>query len=157
MTAFIPSGNNVTQRIIFNSGYIDFGSNRIVQVDNVNLELSWTIVGLYTLGSIKPQDLVRHTQKVLMSGKLKSWPAELVQYAGGSSTNGTPNEIDTLDGQPTLQNPVVTFFDRNNKEIQYQLSGALFKSNKLSAKAEDFAEFDFELEAKDITAIDYTS
>lgn len=157
MPAFIPGGNNVTQRIVFNSGFLDFGSNRIVDIDSVDLTIEWSLAPLYVLSSIKPQDYTRHTQKISMSGKLKSFPAEMYQLALGSSTAGNPNEIDALDGQPTLTNPVLTMFDRNNKEIQYQLLGALFKSNKLSAKMEDYAEFDFELEAKDITALVYTS
>jgi hypothetical protein len=47
-------------------------------------------------------------------------------------------------------------YDRNAKEIQYQLSGALVKKLGLSARAEEYAEFDFELEAKDIALV-YTS
>jgi hypothetical protein len=153
---FINNGSNVTQRVVFNSGTLDFGSNRIVDLDNIAVNIEWTTLGLYVLGSIKPQDLVRHTQKVTLTGKVKSFPPELSMYALGSSTPGTPQEIDTLDGQPTFVNPVVTLFDRNNKEIQYQLSGAIFKSNKLTAKMEDFAEWDFELEAKDIVEV-YTA
>ncbi len=157
MSSFSTPGTSVTQRVVFNSGTIDFGTNRLVAIDNVSLSVEWTTAGLYVLNSIKPADLVRHTQKVTLSGKLKSWPAEMMQLAMGSSTAGTPNEIDTLDGQPTLLNPVVTFFDRNNKEIQYQFKNALFKSSKLSAKMEDFAEVDFEIEAMDILALNYTA
>ncbi len=156
MTSFTNPGTNVPVRIVFNQGTLDFGSNRIVEIDNVAINIEWTTAPLYVLGSIKPQDLVRHTQKVTMTGQLKSYPAELSQIALGSSTTGTPNEIDTLDGQPTLQSPVATFFDRNNKEIQYQFSGALFKSNKMTAKMEDYATWDFELESKDIIEL-YTS
>jgi hypothetical protein len=74
----------------------------------------------------------------------------------GSSTIGSPQEIDLLDGQPTLLSPVFTFFDRNNKQYQYQFSGALFKSYKLNAKMEDYAEWDIELEAKGVVLI-YTA
>ena len=110
MTAFSPAGNNIAQRVVFNSGTIDFGSNRIVDLDNVSLSVEWTTAGLYVLGSIKAQDLVRHTQKVSLSAKVKSFPAEMQQLALGSSVAGTPVEIDTLDGQPTFSSPVVTLF-----------------------------------------------
>ena len=150
---FINPGNNVTQRITFNSGTIDFGNSRLVEIDNVSINIEWTLVPLYVLNSIKPQDYTRATQKVSMSAKMKSFSPEAYETAMGSSTIGTPSEIDTLDGQPTLQNPVLTFFDRNGKEYQYQLSGALFKSYKMSAKMEDYAEWDIELEAKDMTII----
>lgn len=153
---FIAAGSNITERVTFNSGTLDFGNNRIVDLDNIALNVEWTTNPLYILNSIKPQDLTRSSQKVSLTGKIKSFAAELTQLALGSSTIGTPVEIDTLNGQPTLLSPVATFFDRNNKQYQYQFSGALFKSYKMSAKMEDYAEFDFELEAKDV-AILYTA
>jgi hypothetical protein len=153
MGSFQTAGNTVTQRNVFNTGTIDFGGNRLVDIDNITLSIEWSTMGLYVLNSIKPQDLVRHTQKITMSGKAKSFPAELVTTTLGSSASGTPNEIDTLDGQATLQNPVVTLFDRENREIQYQFSGALFKSSKLTAANEAYAEFDFDLEAMDIAIL----
>jgi hypothetical protein len=153
---FSNIGSNETQRIVFNSGTLDFGYNRLVELDNIALNVEWGINTLYVLNSIKPQDIARHTQKVTLTGKIKSFSAALNSAAYGSSTPGTPNQIDTLDGQPTLLNPVFTIFDRNAKEIQYQLSGALIKKSSVSARAEEYAEFDFELEAKDIALL-YTS
>lgn len=153
---FNAAGANATARVTFNQGTIDFGNNRIVELDNIAVNIEWTTNPLYVLGSIVPQDLVRHTQKISMTGKLKSFPAELYTVGMGSSTLGTPNEIDPLDGQPTYQSPVVTLFDRNNKQYQYQLSGAIFKSIKLGARMEEYAEFDFELEAKQMVLV-YTT
>lgn len=150
---FTNPGTNITSRVSFNSGTIDFGNTRIVQVENINISLEWSIADLFVLGSIKPQDKVRHSQKVSMSGKIKSYPAEMDLIVAGSSTLGSINQANTLDGQPTFQNPVVTLFDRNGKEIQYQFSNAIFKSNKLTAKMEDYTEWDFELEAMDITEL----
>lgn len=156
MTAFTNPGSNITQRITFNSGTLDFGNSRIVDLDNVSLNIEWTTAPLYVLNSIKPADLVRHSQKVSMTGKLKSFAPEMDQLAMGSSTIGNPVEIDTLDGQPTYLSPVATFFDRNGKQYQYQFSGAIFKSYKLNAKMEDYAEWDFEIEAKDVVQL-YTA
>src|SRR5579871_5707793 len=116
MTQFTTPGTNLPSRISFNSGTIDFGNSRMVQVDNISLALEYTIAPLFVLGSIKPADQVRHTQKVTMSGKIKSFMAEMDMLIFGSSTIGVPNNAITLDGQPTLQNPVVTLFDRNGKE-----------------------------------------
>jgi len=148
--SFISPGSNIKQRLVFNSGTIDFGSNRLVAVDNTVLTIDWSIADIYILGSIKRADIARHTEKVTMSGVIKSYAPEMEMIALGSSTSATPEEIDTLDGQPTLQNPVVTFFDRNGNEVQYQLLNALFKSNKLTLKAEEWAQWDFEIEASDI-------
>jgi hypothetical protein len=150
---FNAAGSNIPTRISFNSGTLDFGTSRLVMVENLNLSTESSIADIYVLGSIIAQDKVRHTVKVTLSGKIKSFAPELEVLFMGSSTVGTPNELDMLDGQPTLQNPVLTMFDRNGKQIQYQFTGALFKSSKLSTKAEDFAEWDFELEAKTIAFV----
>ena len=156
MTAFTNAGNNVTQRVTFNSGYLDFGNSRIVAIDNISLSTEFTLNRLFILNSIKAADLVRHSEKVTLSGKLKSYPPELDMMLYGTSTIATPNNISVLDGQPTVQNPVVTLTDRNGKEIQYQFITAVFKSNKLTSKNEDYSEWDFELEAIDIVEV-YTA
>lgn len=147
---FTPPGNPVSTRVSFNSGTIDFGNTRIVDIDNIALSIEWTTEPLFVLGSIKPQDLVRHTQKTSLTGKLKSYPAEMDYIVMGSSSIGSPSQAITLDGQPTFVNPVVTLFDRNGKEYQYQFINAMFKSNKLTAKMEDYSEWDFELDSIDI-------
>ena len=156
MTAFTPAGTTLTNRFVFNSGTLDFGNSRIVAIDNVSIEIKYSISDLYILGSIKAADKVRHSLKVSMSGKLKSYSGELEMAAAGSSTVGTPMNVNVLDGQPTFQNPVVTLFDRNGKEIQYQLLSALFSSTKLTTTNEDYASWDFSLEAIDCVEV-YTA
>lgn len=155
-TNFKPAGSNLTNRYTFNSGSIDFGASRIVAIDNITLTLEYTLTDLFIIGSIKAADKVRSSQKVSMTGKLKSYAPELDMMVAGSSTIGTPTNVVTLDGQPTYQNPVVTLYDRNNNEIQYQLSSALFKSTKLTSNQEQYSEWDFELEAIDIVEV-YTA
>lgn len=147
---FPTPGTNITSRVSFNSGTIDFGANRLVQVDNVTLGWSATTEPLYVLGSIKAQDIVRHTSKAMLTGKIKSFAPEADALAYGTVVSGSPQIINVLDGQPTLLNPVVTLFDRNGKQIVYQFINALFKSSKVTMKAEDYSEFDFELDAIDI-------
>lgn len=154
---FTPGGNSIAQRITFNSGTLDFGGSRLVDIDNVTIAIEWNMNPLFVLNSIKPADYARSQQKVTITGKLKSFAPEFYNVALGSSTIGTPQEIDTLDGQPTLQSPVLTFFDRNGKEYQYQITGAIFKSYKMNAKMEDYADWDFEIEAKDLSALVYTA
>lgn len=151
--SFSNPGQPVKNRFVFNSGQIDFGNSRIVAIDSIDLTIEWTDQGLYIMNSIKMADLVRHSQKVTLSGKLKSYPLEMEMIALGSSAIGAPDNADTLDGQPTLQNPVVTLFDRNNNQIQYQFSQALFKSTKFSGKAEDYGEWDFEMTSIDVTEV----
>ena|SRR5579859_6544182 len=153
MAGFTSPGSNVPARVSFNSGTIDFGSNRLVDVESISIELKWTAAPLYVLNSIKIQNLARHSEAVTISGTVKSWSPEMENLSFASSTIGTPQEIDTFDGQPTLLNPVITLFDNNNKEFQYQVTSALFTSDKASLKAEDYTTWDFTIEASDIKLI----
>ena len=157
MTNFTAAGTPVSPHIVFNSGTIDFGAERLVMIDNVSISLEYGLAPLYVLGSIKPQNYARHTQKVTMSFKAKSWEPSVLAMVAGSSTGSNPLNILTLDGQATLLNPVFTFFDSNNNQAQYQFSNAVFKSSKLTAKMEDYAEFDFEMEASDVTPLSTSS
>jgi hypothetical protein len=153
---FNNAGANVPARVVFNSGTLDFGGNRMVDVDNLSLSMEYGTNFLYVLGSILGADLVRHSAKATLTGKIKSFSPEADSIAYGSSVVGAPMELDVLDGQPTLTNPILTIYDRNGKEIQYQFQSALFKSSKANLKAEDFGEFDFELEAISIKVL-YTA
>ena len=151
--AFTPAGTPNPNHIVFNSGTLDFGNERLVMVESVDMSLEYTLAPLFVLGSIKPQAYNRHTQKVTISGKLKSFPPALIAMVAGSSSGAAPLNILTVDGQPTLLNPVATFFDSANNEYQYQFINAIFKSSKASLKMEDYAEFDFEMEASDLTIL----
>ena len=151
--SFQNAGSPITARTTFNSGQIDFGTNRLVNVDNVKIDVSWNITDLFVLNSILPQDKVRSGTKVVMTGKIVSFAPEMEMLAMGSSTVGTPQEIDLLDGQPTMINPIVTLFDRYGKEIQYQLQNAIFKSTSVSSAKEAYGEWEFELEAKSIVLL----
>lgn len=150
---FTNAATPVSTHIVFNSGTIDFGNERMVMVDNVSISLEYSLAPLYVLGSIKPQNYARHTQKVVMTCKAKSIAPSVLAMVAGSSNGSNPLNILTFDGQPALLNPVATFFDSTGNQYQYQFSNALFKSSKLNARMEDYAEFDFELEASDITIL----
>ena len=125
----------------------------MVNIENINIETKWTAAPLYILNSIKAAFLARHSESVTVTGQVQSFSPEMDMLSFGSSTPGTPQEIDTLDGQPTLQNPVITLFDQNGKEFQYQVQNALFTSNKVSLKNEAYTTWDFTIEAIDIKLI----
>lgn len=145
--AFFPAGSNIANRITFNAGTIDFGNQRIVQLDSATLSFEGTTLPLYTVGSIVPQALVRHSLKYTLTAKIKSFPPEIEAEAWGSSSAGTPSGVLPLDGQPTFVSPVVTLFDLNSKQYQYQFINAIWKSDKLNVKMADYAEWDIELES----------
>ena len=120
MVNFTASGTPVTTHIVFNSGTVDFGNERVVMIDNVAISLEYSLAPLFVLGSIKPQNYARHTQKVTMTFKAKSFAPSVLAMVAGSSGGSNPLNIFTLDGQATLLNPVFTFFDNNGNQAQYQ-------------------------------------
>jgi len=150
MGNFQSAGSNVPSRIVFNSGTIDFGNNRLVNVNDMTLTVKWSTAPLYVLNSIKIANLARHSETVSLSGNISSFSPELEMMTMGSSTAGAPLEIDTLDGQPTLQSPVITCFDINGKQIQYQFINAIFTSDTLTLSQENYAKWAFNMEATDI-------
>lgn len=151
--SFNPAGSDVPARVTFNSGTIDFGSNRLVDVNNLKIDLKWDGKPLYVLNSIKIAFLARSSESVSVTGTMNSWSPELDNILYGSSTIGTPQEIDTLDGQPTLNNPVITCFDSSGKEFQYQLQNALFTAETVSLQQENYASWDFTIMASDIKLV----
>jgi hypothetical protein len=151
---FNNTGNQVPSRVTFNQGTLNFGSSQIVMVDNLALTVEDSIVDLYVLGSIIAQDKVRHSLKVSLTGMMKSFSPEMDSLFFGNASSGvSPSSLYFLDGQPTLQSPVLTIYDRNNNEIQYQFIGALFKSEKMTFKAEEFGTWEFTLEAKNVVEV----
>lgn len=160
MPAYIPPGSTVTQRISFNSGFVDFGtinsstqSNRLIDVDTATISITWSTSYLYVLNSIKGAALVRHSEAVNLTATLKSFNEEFDEIAFGSMSSGTPTGIYTLDGQPSMQNPVFTFYDQNNKEYQYQVLNAVIKSVKATATQEGFTSWDVEMDALDVQLV----
>jgi len=151
---FTAAGTPIQVRTVFNSGTLDFGTNRLVEVDNLSLSTEFGIVDLYVLGSIIAQDKARHSLKVTLSGLIKSFAPEMeALIAGNASSGAAPASISILDGQPTLQSPILNIFDKSGNQIQYQFSGALFKSNKMTLKMGEYATWEFNLEAKNVVEL----
>ena len=151
--SFTTPGSNVPARVTFNSGTIDFGLNRLIDVDNLKIDVKWTAVPMYVLNSIKMAALARSSQVVTISADLMSWSPEIDNLLYGSSTIGTPQEINSLDGQPTLQNPVITCFDSNGKEFQYQVLNAIFTEDSPTLTQEQYAKWSINMTAIDINIV----
>jgi hypothetical protein len=147
---FIPQGSPIVARVSFNAGVLTFGNGQAVMLDNITITMDKSTAPLFVLASIIAQDLCVHSLKPSLSAKIKSFAPDFDALAYGASVPGSPNEITVLDGQPSFSSPVLTATDRNGKQIQWQFINAVFKSSKATLKAEDYAEFDFELESTNI-------
>jgi hypothetical protein len=153
----IPGGAPLATRVTFNSGYVDFGSNRIVQLDNVKIETTVTDAQLRQLNSIKMAALKRKSLTIKMTGKVKSFNREMFEtYFGASSTDGSGTLISFFDGQQTTLNPNFTSYvdDDNAKPFQCQLINAVILSMPVTASIENYGEVDFDMVATDIKIYD---
>lgn len=149
----ISGGTPLSSRVTFNSGYVDFGNNRIVNLDNVKIETTVTDAQLRQLNSIKMAALKRKSLTVKMTGKVKSFNREMFEtYFGSSSTDGSGTLISFFDGQQTTLNPVFTAYvdDLANKPFQCQLTNAVILAMPVTASIENYGEVDFDMIATDI-------
>jgi hypothetical protein len=151
--AFNSAGTNVGARVEFNSGTFDFGSNQLVNVNNLKIDLKWDSKLMYVLNSIKIAFNARGNESVQVTGDVLSWSPELDSVLYGSSTSGSPSGIYALDGQPTLINPWLTVNDSNGKQIQYQFTNALFTADSVTFNQEDYGKWSFTLMASDLNIV----
>lgn len=150
----ISAGSELTPRLIFNSGYIDIGSDRLVNVDNVSIELSFGEKELRRLNSIKMGAHKRTTFKCSLKAKVKSINQEVFAIVMGASAVDTPSGslISVTDGQTAQIDPVFTAYvdDDPTKPIQFQFTDAIFTRFPTMANLEDFGEQDLEMSARDV-------
>jgi hypothetical protein len=152
--AYTTAGVPESSYLFFNSGFLDFGNNRVVNLDSCKIDYSVSEASFYVLNSIKKAAHARHSLTVTITGKTKSFqPAIDALFFGSSSNDATTTMYSVLDGQPTAQNPVLTVYDQNNKEYQYQIYGALLTRYGISANQEAYSEWDFTLDCLDIQLV----
>ena len=149
----ISPGIPLNTAITFNSGYLDFGNDRIVTLDNVKVETTVTDAQLRTLNSIKMVALKRKSLTVKLTAKFKSWNKEpLIDFYGVSSADSGGTLISFFDGQQTTLNPVFTAYvnDDVTKPFQCQLTDAVILAMPLTASVENYGELDVDIIARDI-------
>ena len=154
----ISAGTPVNERLLFNSGFIDFGSNRLVDVDNVAVDITFSEKELRRIASIKIAAHKRATFKCGLKAKIKSMSKEVyAAILGTSAVDGTGELITIKDGQPTTLNPVFTAYvdDDLTKPIQFQFTDAICTAIPLTVNLESFGEVDLTLTARDVSIFYY--
>jgi hypothetical protein len=154
----IAAGTPVNERLIFNSGFIDFGSNRIVDVDNAAVEISFSEGELRRLNSIKLASHKRKTFKCGLKAKVKAMSKEVFgTIFGTTATDGSGTLITVKDGQPTQLDPVFTAYvdDDVAKPIQFQFTDAVCMSMPVTSSLENYGEYDLDLACRDVQVFYY--
>ncbi len=150
---FIATGTPVEENLIFNSGYIDFGSDRLVDVENITLDVTFVEKEIRRLNSIKMASHKRATLKCVLRAKTKSTNREvLLDVMGTSTVDGAGHLISVTDGQVATLNPVFTTYinDDTARPIQFQLTDAILTTSPFVVALEEFGTIDLELTARDI-------
>jgi hypothetical protein len=159
MSGFNPAGTPTPTRVVFNSGFIDFGNTRLVNVDNIKMDYKYTSVRMMALNTIKTVTIARSNQIVTVTGTVDTFSPEMegLMFASSGATTGSTTTYAALDGQPTLLNPTITVYDENNNEYQYQVTGAIFSADTATFTNEQFAKWDFTLDCIDLTLVKVTA
>jgi len=153
--SYIPAGTPANTTLIFNSGFLDFGNNRILNIDNLKIDYKTTEVSFMVLNSIKKVAHAKSALTVTITGKSRSLTSALeAMFFGASSSDATTTIYSVLDGQIASQlNPVITVYDSAGVEHQYQAINALLTSNSFTTTNEGYAEWDFTLDCIDLNLI----
>jgi hypothetical protein len=155
----ISSGVGVSERLTFNSGYLDFGNSsdgykRLVDVESISVDVSFAEKEVRRLNSIKIAAHKRATLKVNLKAKTRSVNWEILLNVMGTDTvEASGRTVSIYNGQiATANNPVFTSYvdDDVAKPIQFQLTDAIIVSSPTTSNLEDFGTMDLELFARDI-------
>ena len=149
----IPTGTPIEEKLIFNSGYIDFGGDQLVDVENIVVDITFVEKEIRRLNSIKIAAHKRATVKCGLKAKTRSINKEvLIQLMGTNTPEASGRTISVLDGQATLLNPVFTAFvdDDTDNPIQFQFTDAILLVSPTTTALEDFGTMDLELVARDV-------
>ena len=149
--AYFSAGTPVPLHVSFNSGQLDFGSNRLVNLDNVKIDYKFSEASFYVLNSIKKAGHARHSLAVTLTAKTHNLSQTVeAMFFGASSSDATTIMNSVLDGQPTYQNPVLTVIDDSGASHQYQMVSAMLTSDSVNTTNEDYTTWDLTWECTDI-------
>ena len=155
----ITPGTPVSERLIFNSGLLDLGTNQLVDVENITVEITFTEKELRRLNSIKMASHKRGTFKCGLKAKVKAMSKQaLTAIMGTAAVDGAGTLITVKDGQYTaLLNPVLTIYvdDDVAKPIQFQFTDAIIDSAPITAALEDYGSYDLSFSAIDVKVFYY--
>ena len=153
--AKLTTGTALTERFIFNSGYLTIGGDQFVDLDNVSVEVSYDTKEVHRLNSITMGALRRSNFRATLRRKIKSFNRQLLGFTfGSSSVDGTGSHYINKDGQyANALNPVLTCYidDLASQAWQYQFTDAIITSLPLTASVEEFGELDFEMIARQVS------
>lgn len=153
----ISSGQNLSQQVFFNTGYMDINGFRVATLQDISISAGFTLKEIRALGTIKMVVAPKRTNwKPSAKFKAKSINQQLIGYLWGSSTvDSTGWDYNVVDGQVVLSSVVITAYanDDATKIMQYQFTNAVFGTGTVNYKMDDAAEFDMEIQAQDLMPV----
>lgn len=137
-----PIGSEVSQVVIFNSGFLTVNGDRMVDVESITITNSFDIKTYRTLNSIKKRAIRRATLEQSIRATIKGFMKEIYsKFWGSSSPISSGTEYTVTDGQQEDITVLLTCYrdDDPNKAYQFELVNPVFGSFNGDLPTEDFA------------------
>lgn len=147
-------GTAVGQRLVFNSGYLTFGSSQMIDISTISINATFDIKAIKALNTIKKRAQKRANFQVEASFTAVGNNITKINQLFFSSSSPVANGLDYTikDGQQDSTTMYITCYidDDTTKPIQYQLSNAIISSNGNTLATEEFDEQQFTVMATDM-------
>ena len=146
--AFIPTGTPGQQEIFFNSGYLSIGTERLADVSNVTVNMSFDVKSYRTLNSIFKRAQRRATHEASVSATVFGIKRTLLQtFFSSSSPVSDGVQFNMKDGQQNATQMLLTVYEDDDptKPVQLQLDDPIISTNGVNLATEDFAQVPIEI------------
>ncbi len=160
MGALVSTGTPVTERVLFNTGYITTGSNQYVDVQDIAINKSFEAAELKAVNSIKTRVLRRKNFKCGATFKFSGHQSQLMAlFFGGSSTVANGLSYTVTDGQQASTTFNLTCYadELTAEAIQFQFTNPLFTVDNLAQGLEAFGEHSVTVVATDVVVFEATA
>jgi hypothetical protein len=153
----LPTGSQLSTDVSFNSGTLDINGMELAALQDITISLQFSTKDIRGLGSIKMLTAPkRYGWKPTAKAKTKSINQQLYQaLMGSSNTDGSGFGYSLFDGQNVLARASIKCIinEQTGQSQEYQFTNAIISMGSLALKPEDAAEYDFSIEAQDVTVV----
>lgn len=158
--SLISTGTPITAKRLFNSGYITLGTNQLVDVQDIAINLGFDSKELKALNSIVLQAIRRANFKVEVSFNVSGNSSQLTAlFFSSSSPSVSGQDFTVKDGQADATTFNITGYvdDDQTKAVQYQIANAMITKSNTTKSLEGFEMTAYTVVGTNITKYEATT